>query len=171
ADPSWLDALFWLQELREEGLIRHLGLTNFDAAHLRIVVASGIEVVSNQVCFSLLDRRPRAALADLCLQHGVKLLAYGTVAGGFLTERWLGRPEPDWAALATWSEMKYGRFIQAAGGWAVFQELLRVVDAVAHRHGVSMANVACRFVLDEPSVGGIIVGARLGASEHIEDNR
>ena len=171
ADPSWLDALLWLEELREEGLIRHLGLTNFDAAHLRIVIASGIDVVSNQVCFSLVDRRPRARLTDLCLKHGVKLLVYGTVAGGFLTERWLGKPEPDWARLGTWSELKYGRFIQAAGGWAVFQELLRTIDAVARRHGVSMANVACRSILDEPAVGGIIVGARLGASEHIEDNR
>ena len=171
ADPSWLDGLLWLQELKEEGLIRYLGLTNFDAAHLRVVVASGIDVVTNQVCFSLLDHRPRRALADLCLEHGVKLLAYGTVAGGFLTERWLGRPEPDWARLSTWSELKYGRFIQAVGGWAVFQDLLRAVNAVALRHGVSMANVACRSILDEPAVGGIIVGARLGASEHIEDNR
>ena len=57
ADPSWLDGLFCLQELREEGLVRHLGLTNVDTAHLRIVLASGIDVVSNQVCFSLLDQR------------------------------------------------------------------------------------------------------------------
>ena len=171
ADASWLDGLFWLQELREEGLIRHLGLTNFDAAHLGIVIRSGIEVVSNQVCFSLLDRRPRAGLTDLCLKHGVKLLAYGTVAGGFLSERWLDKPEPDWARLSTWSEMKYGRFIQAAGGWAVFQYLLRTIHKVAQGHGVSMANVACRSILDEPAVGGIIVGARLGASEHIDDNR
>ena len=70
ADPGWLDALWWLQELKGEGLIRHLGLTNFDAAHLGIVLHSGIEVVSNQVCFSLLDRRPRRQLTDLCLAHG-----------------------------------------------------------------------------------------------------
>lgn len=171
ADPSWLDGLFWLQELRQEGLIRFLGLTNFDAAHLRIAITSGIDVVSNQVCFSLLDQRPRARLSDLCSKHGIKLLAYGTVAGGFLTARWLGKPEPDWSRLDTWSESKYGRFIRAAGGWEVFQRLLRTIDAVARKHGVSMANVACRSILDQPAVGGIIIGARLGESEHIEDNR
>lgn len=171
ADPSWLDGLFWLQELKEKGLVGHLGLTNFDAAHLRIVIASGIDVVSNQVCFSLLDQRPRTGLRDLCLKHGVKLLAYGTLAGGFLTERWLGKAEPDWSRLDTWSELKYGRFIRAAGGWEPFQALLRAADVVARRHGVSLANVACRFILDQPAVGGIIIGARLGASEHIEDNR
>ena len=67
ADPSWLDALFLLQDLKREGLIRHLGLTNVDTAHLDMVIASGIEVVSNQVSFSLLDQRaPARAGAVLC---------------------------------------------------------------------------------------------------------
>jgi len=170
ADPSYLDCLFWLQELKDEGLIRHLGLTNFDTAHLRVVLASGIDVVSNQVCFSLLDRRPAQGMTDLCLQYGIELLAFGTVAGGLLTERWLGKEDPRADAMDTWSEMKYRRFVESAGGWDRFQGLLRVVESVAKKHGVSMANVACRYILDEPGVGGIIVGARLGERQHIEDN-
>ncbi|HAS60554.1 MAG TPA: aldo/keto reductase, partial [Algoriphagus sp.] len=79
--PSWVDCLFWLQELKEEGLIKHLGLTNFDTAHLNIVVNSGIKVVSNQVCYSLLDQRAAGKMTELCLQHGIKLLAFGTVGG------------------------------------------------------------------------------------------
>jgi aryl-alcohol dehydrogenase-like predicted oxidoreductase/enamine deaminase RidA (YjgF/YER057c/UK114 family) len=170
ADPAWLDALLWLDELRREGLVGHLGLTNFDTAHLRIVLASGIPVVSNQVSVSLLDRRALGPMSALCRERGVKLLAYGTVAGGLLTERWLGRPEPAEAALSTWSEMKYARFVREAGGWAAFQDLLKVVSAVAQRRSVSMANVACRYVLEQEAVGGVIVGARLGQSEHIADN-
>ena len=170
ADPNWLDCLYWLQGLKAEGLIRHLGLTNFDTAHLRIVANSGIEVVSNQVCFSLIDQRARQGMTDLCLQHNVKLLAFGTVAGGFLTERWLNQPEPDWENLETWSQMKYGRFINAAGGWDKLQYLLAVIEKIAHKHNVSMANVACRYILEQPAVGGVIIGARLGKSTHIEDN-
>jgi aryl-alcohol dehydrogenase-like predicted oxidoreductase len=116
ADPRWLDCLFWLQELKGEGLIRHLGLTNFDTAHLHIALSSGLDITSNQVCFSLIDRRPTARMLDLCRSTGVGLLAYGTVAGGLLTERWLGAPEPILDGL-TWSESKYLRFIRAAGGW------------------------------------------------------
>lgn len=170
ADPAWLDALIYLQELKEQGLIRCLGMTNFDTPHLRIALSSGIEIVSNQVCFSLLDQRARNEMAQLCLQRGVKLLAFGTVAGGFLTERWLGKPEPDWDELDTWSQLKYRRFIDAAGGWEAFQGLLRAVDVVARRLGVSMANVATRYILEQPAVGGVIIGARLGQSEHIQDN-
>ncbi len=169
ADPSWLDALFWLDELRADGLIGQLGLTNTDTAHLRIARASGIPIVSNQVCWSLLDTRPRARMAAYAMQQGVSLLAYGTVAGGFLSDRWLDRAEPDWDALETWSQMKYGRFVRTAGGWDGLQRVLRAARTVADRHGVSITNVACRYVLEQPSVGGIIVGARLGSSEHIDD--
>ena len=109
-------------------------------------------------------------MTQLCLQQGIKLLAFGTVAGGFLTERWLGKKEPDWADLDTWSQMKYRRFIDAAGGWEVFQALLETINQVARKHGVSMANVASRYILEEPAVGGVIIGARLGKSEHIQDN-
>ena len=170
ADPAWLDQLLWLDELRGEGLIRHLGLTNFDTEHLALVLHSGIPVVSNQVCFSLLDRRPLNGMTELCRAHGVKILAFGTVAGGLLTERWLGAPEPSVEEMETWSQMKYGRFVEAAGGWGPFQGLLEAVDSVARRLGVSMANVACRWVLEQPAVGGIIVGARPGRSGHVQDN-
>ena len=170
SDPSWLDALFFLDELRAEGLVGHLGAVNFDTAHLRVAIASGIRLVSNQVVFSLLDRRAAGKMSAFCLEHGVQLLAYGTLAGGFLTERWLDRPPPTETERSTWSEMKYHRFIEAAGGWERFQVLARTIAAVARKHGVSMANVACRAILDEPAVGAVIVGARLGERSHLEDN-
>lgn len=169
ADASWLETLFDLQDLKTQGLIRHLGLTNVDTAHLRMVVSSGIGVVSNQVSFSLLDQRAAHAMVPYCLEHGVQLLAYGTLAGGWLTERWLGAPEPDGQRLPTWSLMKYGRFLRIAGGWSALQRVLKATAAVAARHGVSMANVASRFILDHPGVAGVIIGARLGERQHIDD--
>ena len=171
ADPSYLDDLFYLQELQEQGLIRHLGVTNFDTAHLRIVLETGINVVSNQLCFSLLDQRASNDMSQLCEERGVKILAFGTLAGGFLTERWLDQPEPGMAALSTWSQMKYKRYIDATGGWAPFQRLLTVLQQTADRHGVSMANIASRFILQQPAVGAVIIGARLGQSEHIRNNQ
>ena len=169
ADPSWLETLYDLQDLKREGLIRELGLTNVDTAHLRMVRASGIEVVSNQVSFSLLDQRAAAGLAPFCETSGVRLLAYGTVAGGWLTEKWLGQPEPDWERTGTWSMMKYGRFLRVAGGWEALQRVLAAAAVVAARHGVSIANVATRYILDQPGVAGVIVGARLGERAHIDD--
>ncbi|MDH3270308.1 MAG: aldo/keto reductase [Gemmatimonadota bacterium] len=169
SDPGWLDCVFHLNELREQGAIAHLGLTNTDTAHLGMLLDSGVPIVSNQVCYSLLDRRAAGAMTELCAARGVKILAFGTLAGGFLTERWLGEDEPTMDALETWSQMKYKRFVDAAGGWDRLQRLLRAVQRTGNRLGVSMANVACRYILDAPAVGGVIVGARLGRSAHIDD--
>ena len=170
AHPSWLDQLFWLQELKEEGLIRQLGVTNFDTAHLGMALQSGIALVSNQVCYSAIDNRPSRGMTSLCEEFGVHLLVYGTLAGGWLSDRWVHADEPDWENDGTWSQMKYGRFIRTAGGWEAYQRVLATMKEVAARHDVSVANVASRFILDQPAVGGVIIGARLGASEHIAEN-
>lgn len=170
ADQSYLDALRHLADLQREGKIRHLALTNFDTERLRVIAGHGIPIVSNQVQYSLIDRRPEAGMASFCGEHGTVLLAYGTVLGGLLSEKFLDRPEPSRAQLATASLQKYKRMIDAWGGWGLFQELLAVLKDIAFRHGVGIANVGTRYVLDRPAVAGVIVGARLGVAEHIADN-
>lgn len=166
--PAWLDALHEMKRLAEEGLIGALGVTNFDAAHLRVAIADGIPIATNQVSFSLVDRRAAGDLSALCRETGVKLLAYGTLCGGFLSEKWLGRPEP--TEIADWSRSKYKRFIDAAGGWQAFQGILAAAAGIARRHGVSISNVATRWVLEHDAVAAAIIGARLGESEHRADN-
>ncbi|MBG1232327.1 aldo/keto reductase [Aestuariivirga litoralis] len=167
--PAWLDALHEMKKLQEEGLIGAIGVTNFDAAHLALALADGIPIVSNQVSFSVLDRRGRGALAKLCAESGVKLLAYGTLNGGFLSEKWLGKPEPE--TIADWSKSKYKRFIDAAGGWAIYQELLTALSKIAAKHKVSLSNVATRWILEQAHVAAIIIGARIGENVHHDDNR
>lgn len=168
--PAYLDALRELRALKEEGLIRHLGLTNFNTDHLRLVVKHGIPIASNQVSFSLLDRRASQDMATFCLGNGVKLLAYGTLAGGLLSEKWLGRSEPPASEIADWSKSKYKRFVDQTGGWPVLQRILHAVAAVGQKHGVSLPNVASRWVLEQPAVAAVIIGARLGEREHRDDN-
>jgi len=169
-DKNYLDALRYMSELQSEGKIKHLALTNFDTEHLKIIVDSGIKIVSNQVQFSLVDRRPEVEMSQFCLEHDIKLLTYGTVCGGLLSEKYLGQPEPRGGDLKTASLRKYKNMVDTWGGWSLFQELLQEIAQVAEKHGVSIANVAVRYILDKPAVAGVIVGARLGVSEHLEDN-
>src|SRR5882762_4209572 len=169
-DRRYLDALTHLADLRQEGKIRHLALTNFDTERLGIIVDAGIRVVSNQVQYSLVDRRPEVKMAAFCQQHGITLLTYGTLLGGLLSEKYLGRPEPGRGELTTASLQKYKNMIDAWGGWALFQELLAAVKPVADKHGVGIANVGARYVLDRPAVAGVIIGARLGIAEHLAGN-
>ncbi len=169
ANPAYIDALRELSALREAGSIAHLGLTNFDTDHLRLLLALGLPIVTNQVSFSLLDRRAAGRMSALCARSGVKLLAYGTLGGGFLSDEWVGRTEP--TNVVDWSKSKYRRFIDAIGGWPALQTILRAARQIADRHRVSVANVAVRWVLEQPAVGAVIVGMRPGKRDHSVDNR
>jgi aryl-alcohol dehydrogenase-like predicted oxidoreductase len=169
-DANYLEALLHLAELRDAGKIRHLALTNFDTEHLQRIVERGIRVVSNQVQFSLLDRRPEVRMVQFCQAHDIQLLTYGTLGGGLFSETYLGQPEPRGAALHTVSLRKYKQMVDAWGGWGLFQELLGVLKQIADKYGVSIANVAVRYILDRPAVAGVIVGVRLGLTDHRTDN-
>ncbi len=169
-NKNYLDALKYLSELQNEGKIKHLALTNFDTQHLKIIVDSGIQIVSNQVQFSLVDCRPEVQMIRFCQEHNIKLLAYGTLCGGLLSEKYLGLAEPQRAKLDTASLRKYKNMVDGWGGWNLFQQLLLVLQQIAQKHAVSISNVAVRYILDRPVVAGAIVGARLGISEHWSNN-
>lgn len=170
ANESYLDALDHLADLQGEGKIRHLGLTNFDTERLHVIAEHGIRAVSNQVQYSLVDRRPEVRMASFCKEHGMTLLAYGALLGGFLSAKYLRRPEPRRSELVTASLQKYKSMVDAWGGWALFQELLTVLNEIADKHRVSIPNVAVRCILDRPAVAGVIIGARLGLTDHLADN-
>ncbi|KAA8550190.1 hypothetical protein F0562_001874 [Nyssa sinensis] len=172
SNPGYLDALKHLTDLKEEGKIKTLALTNFDTERLQIILENDIPVVSNQVQHSIVDMRPQQKMAELCQLTGVKLITYGTVMGGLLSEKFLdtnlaipfaGPP------LNTPSLQKYKRMVDAWGGWNLFQVLLQTLKKVASKHGVSIPAVAVRYILDQPAVAGSMIGVRLGLSEHIND--
>ena len=166
--PAWLDALHEMARLKEEGLIGAIGVTNFDAAHLAVALADGIPLATNQVSFSLVDRRAAGALSELCARTGTKLFAYGTLCGGFLSDKWLGKSEP--TEIPDWSRSKYKRFIDTAGGWEPFQGILSAAAEIGRKHGVSISNVASRWVLEHEAVAATIIGARISENEHRADN-
>jgi aryl-alcohol dehydrogenase-like predicted oxidoreductase len=167
-DHQYIEALHLLQQ---DERVRNLGLCNFDTARLQEVLDNNIDVVTNQVQFSLIDARPRFKMGEVCARHNVKLLTYGTLCGGFLAEKWLGKPEPQlFGPDTTPSQRKYFEMIQTWGDWDLFQTLLQTLKAIATKHNVSITNVATRWVLDFPYVGAVIIGARMGVSEHTEEN-
>jgi aryl-alcohol dehydrogenase-like predicted oxidoreductase len=137
---------------------------------MKRIVEHGIRIVSNQVQYSLIDRRPEVHMARFCQEQDIGLLTYGTVCGGLLSERYLGQPEPGRGSLNTASLQKYKQMIDAWGGWDLFQELLAALKEIADKYGVSIANVAVRYVLDRPAVAGVIIGVRLGVADHRDDN-
>lgn len=169
-NSSYLDGLEQLSNLKKEHKIENIGLTNFDTQRVKIIIENGFDIVSNQVQYSILDSRPAKKMTSYFEKHGIKILSYGTLLGGLFSEKYLGADEPTRADLDTASLQKYMNMIDVWGGWKLFQELLSSLDLIAKKHDSSIANVATRFILDKPQVAGVIIGARLGISEHREDN-
>jgi aryl-alcohol dehydrogenase-like predicted oxidoreductase len=164
---GYVQAALELKRLRAAGLIANIGVTNFDVPRLEELLQAGVPVVSHQVQYSLLDDRPDHGMVELCRRHGIALLCYGTVAGGFLSDKWLDQPEP--AQLpSNRSLAKYKLIIDDFGGWDLFQNLLRVLRGIADRRGCDIATVASRAMLARPAVAAVIVGAT--NVSHLADN-
>lgn len=169
-NPYYMDALRYLSDLRDEGLIKHIGLTNFDTERMQIMIDSGLRIVSNQVQYSIIDRRPEVKMIPFCLEHSTSLLAYGSICGGLISERYLGTVEPSTAELNTASLRKYKQMIDAWGGWDLFQKLLLTLKSIAQKYDVSIVNVATNYILAKAAVAGVIIGDRLGIVDHRNDN-
>ncbi len=169
-NPYYMDALKYLSDLKDTGSIRHLALTNFDTEHLQMIIDSDIQIASNQIQFSIIDRRPEVKMISFCKEHNISLLAYGSICGGLLSERYVGRKEPSAIELDTLSLRKYKRMIDTWGGWNLFQNLLLTLNDVAKKHNVSIPNVATNYILAKPTVAGVIIGARLGIVDHLGEN-
>ena len=169
-NSSYIDALQHLSKLQNEGKIKHLGLTNFDTERIKIIIENGFKIISNQVQYSILDQRPEKIMVPFFIKHGIQILTYGTLLGGFFSEKYLNTNEPTRRNLTTASLQKYKNMIDAWGGWQLFQELLQILNDIAKKHNCSIANIATRFILDKPQVAGVIIGARLGIINHRENN-
>jgi aryl-alcohol dehydrogenase-like predicted oxidoreductase len=158
AVPGAVDTALVLTRLKDKGKIAHIGVTNFDVPHLTELLDAGVPVISLQAQYSLLDNRPERGMIDLCRARGIALLCYGTLAGGFLSERWVARRAPG-AELTNRSLIKYQLIIEDFGGWELFQQLLSVLERIAAKHGCDIATVASGAMLDREQVAAVIVGA------------
>ena len=157
--PNYVDTAVHLSELQKAGKIRHIGVTNFDNRHLSEIIKAGVQVISNQVQYSVLDHRVEADFMKMQLENPIPYLCYGTVAGGFLSSKYLKKPDPE-TPYENRSLTKYRLIIEEAGGYKRFQSLLRLLNAIGKKHHVGISEVAIKYILEKPYVGGVIVGAR-----------
>ena len=164
--PGCTQALLWLQELQKAGKVAHIGTTNFDVAHLREIVGAGVKLLTNQLQYSLIDLRPERGMVEFCRGQGIHLFCYGTIAGGFISNRWLGQPDPP-QPYANRSLVKYRLMVEEHGGWERFQDLLRQLDGIAHKHRTGISTIAARWVLDKPQVAVALVGAK--DAKHLDE--
>lgn len=144
-----------LVEAREEGLVRHIGVSNFDVGQLRRVQAVA-PVETLQPPYSLIDRDVEEEILPFAEGEGIGVIVYspmgsGMLSGGMTRERIEGLPDDDWRSHDA-------RFREP-----LLSEHLALVDrlrAVAERHDTTPGAVAVAWTLRNPAVDGAIAGFR-----------
>lgn len=157
--PGYIETAHHLQDLIAAGKIRHLGITNFDGQRVQEMIDSGITLTTNQVQYSVLDQRPLPDLNDLASQHPLPFLCYGTIAGGFLSDTFLGKDEAFWDRENR-SLIKYRLIIDEFGGYDRFQVFLQLLSTIARTYEASISQIVMSYMLQTPNVAALIVGAR-----------
>lgn len=155
ATPGLVDVAGYLADLATAGKIGGLGVANFGIAPLTELVESGIPLVSNQIQYSLLDRRPENGLIEYCRSAGIALLTYGALAGGFLTNRWHSQSENVRSA----GPEEYRCIVDEAGGWDALQTVLSVLNELAKARDTDIATLALAWVLGRAGVAATLIGA------------
>ncbi len=156
---GYVETALHLSEIQKKGKIRFLGATNFDTYHLEKILDAGVDLLTHQVQYSALDLRPEQKQVQLAKNHNFSFLCYGSVAGGFLSDKYVGIREPK-EPLENRSLTKYKLIIDEFGNWDYFQELLSCLRAIADKYEVDIAEVAIKYIMLKNEVSGVIVGAR-----------
>ncbi|MEC4891431.1 MAG: aldo/keto reductase [Oscillatoria sp. PMC 1051.18] len=146
-------------QLVEQGKIRQLGVTNFNTPMLKKAIQFA-PITTNQVQYSLIDRRVENSMQSLCLEKEIMLLTYGPLVGGFLADKFRGvkspPPENEHAR-----GFYYSSVIMRHGGWSPVQEILNALAQVARKYELTIAQVALNWVKNQPGVGAVISGLTL----------
>jgi aryl-alcohol dehydrogenase-like predicted oxidoreductase len=142
-------------ELKEEGLVRHIGVSNFDVEQLRRI-QSIAPVETLQPPYSLVDREVEDTILPFAEREGIGVIVYSPMGSGLLTgavtrERIASLPEDDWRKHSQrFQEPQLSRHLALVGR----------LEAVAERLETTPGAVAVAWTLRNPAVDGAIVGFR-----------
>jgi aryl-alcohol dehydrogenase-like predicted oxidoreductase len=142
-------------ELKEEGLVRHIGVSNFNVAQLRRAQAIA-PVETLQPPYSLVDREAEKEILPFAERERIGVIVYSPMGSGLLTgamtrERIASLPEDDWRKHdPRFQEPQLSERLA----------LVERIEAVAQRHGVAPGAFAVAWTLHNSAVDGAIVGFR-----------
>ena len=144
-----------MAELKERGLVRHIGVSNFSVGQLRRI-QSIAPVETIQPPYSLIDRAAEVEILPLARRDGIGVIVYSPMGSGLLTgamtrERIATLPADDWRSRdVRFAEPQLTEHLALAAR----------LRAVADRHGVTQGAVAVAWTLRNPAVDGAITGFR-----------
>ena len=151
------DAFEELNKMREEGLVRYIGVSNF-TPELIEEAKEYCPIVSVQPPYCLLNRKAEEEMLPYCAQKNRGVLTYGSLGGGILTGKYTERPEFD---PAMGRDIRSGFYpYYSEENWPKTTKLVDFMRQIAERNNVPVTYVAIAWVLSRTSVTTALVGAR-----------
>ena len=156
------EALETLDALKEEGKIRHYGVSNFGTGDLGEALSHSDAILTNQLAYSLLFRAIEFEIQPLCTQNNVGILCYSPLLHGLLTGKFRSPQEvPEDRArtrhfAGTWAQARHGE----EGAEEEMFEAINRIRSIAEELGESMADIALAWLMVQDGVTSVIAGGR-----------
>ena len=147
------DTMAALLKLQEQGKIRAIGVSNYDAAWIKRAAASGT-LASLQPPYSLIQRKIEPEILPLCREHGIGVIVYSPLERGLLT----GKVTPD-RQFPAGDHRAAHKFFTPENRRRVLDALAQI-QPIADRHKASLAQVVINWTIQEPGITAALVGAR-----------
>lgn len=156
------DSLTVLQDLKDEGKIRSIGVSNFGVQDLGEAVACGVQIDANQLCFSLLSRAIEFEILPLCRNQQISGTAYMPLMQGLLTGKYDTVDDVPAFRMRTrhFSGTREGSRHGQAGAEEETFAAIYAVQEIAGELGEPVADVALAWVMAKPGIVSAIAGAR-----------
>lgn len=152
-----------LRHLQEQGKINRISLTNFNTPMLQRALELA-PIWTHQVQYNLIDRRVEESMQDLCQQHHIDLLAYGPLAGGYLSDKFQSlHHQPREGSHAR--GFYYSSMIEAHGGWIPLQQMLNTLSSIAYQLHKPISQIALNWVRQQPGIRAILSGLTLDRAQ------
>ena len=160
--PTIQNAMKGLSELQKEGKIKHIGLSNFGKTQMEEVLATGVKIAVNQVCFSYLFRAPEFDILPFCQKHDIQVIAYSPLMQGLCLGHWSKVEDvPIFRARTrhfnqsnVGSKSRHGE----GGHEKLLFETIENVRQISKNHGISMLDLSVAYPLHK-GISCVIVGA------------
>ncbi len=158
-NPTMDFAPLWekLCTYQAQGKIRQLGVTNFSTPMLKQALKYA-PIQTHQLQYNLIDRRVEASMQALCLERGITILPYGSLAGGFLSNKFLKFDQQPPQEMDHGRTFHYTTMIAHHGGWPGVQSLLKIMAKIAKGYNLNISQVALQWLHHQPGVGPILTG-------------
>jgi len=160
--PDVKSAFATLAELQKEGLIKHIGISNFGVKQMTEALATGVKIAVNQLPYGLFCRTIELEIIPFCQEHGIGVIGYSPLLQGLLTGKYKTIDEvPDYRTRTRHFAGTRNR--SRHGGPGCEKELIEALEqirAVSDREGVSMTVLALSWCLKNPAIACIIPGTR-----------